>query len=209
MLDGLSRCTACPRLAAFVAEARAAHPDWHAAPVPPWGDGDGALLVVGLAPGLRGANRTGKPFCGDQSGAWVYGALHRAGWAATPEPGTTLTGATITNAVKCVPPQNKPTPGEITTCRQLWLREEIASSPASVIVALGRVAWDTLRALAGGEGPAFAHQVEHRLSLGGRFRWLLGSYHPSPLNTRTGRLSAAAFDAVFTRARALAALEGA
>jgi uracil-DNA glycosylase family 4 len=204
----LATCTACPRLAAFVAEARAQHPDWHAAPVPPWGPADAAVVCVGLAPGYRGANRTGRPFSGDQSGSWVYGALHAMGWARSADPleaGGALCGARITNAVKCVPPQNKPTPAEQRTCRERWLRAELVDGPARVFVAFGAVAHDALLGLAGVSRSAhpFTHGAEHRFELGGRPRVLLDSFHPSPLNTQTGRMTRDQFHAVFARAKAL------
>jgi uracil-DNA glycosylase family 4 len=146
----------------------------------------------------------------------VYGALHAMGWARSADPleaGGELCGARITNAVKCVPPQNKPTPEEQRTCRDLWLRAELADGPARVFVAFGAIAHDALLALAGAPRSAhpFAHGAEHRIVLGDRPRVLLDSFHPSPLNTQTGKLSRAQFHAVFTRAKALvdtAAREG-
>jgi uracil-DNA glycosylase family 4 len=204
-MPDLHTCTACPRLAAFVAEARAAHPDWHAAPVAPWGDPRAPILILGLAPGYRGANRTGRPFRGDRSGAWVYRALYEARLADSPDPeaaGGCLLGARITNAVKCVPPENKPTGHEIATCRALWLAGELADPALRVLVALGGVAHqailDTL-GLRRADHP-FAHAAEHALRDG---LVLLDSYHPSPHNSSTGRLSWEAFRAVFGRAAAL------
>ncbi|MFZ5475597.1 MAG: uracil-DNA glycosylase family protein [Myxococcota bacterium] len=192
-------CTACPRLAAFLADARARDPDYHARPVPPWGDPAARVLYVGLAPGYEGANRTGKPFSGDVSGEWVYGALAARGQAASPEPGSELAGAAITNAVKCCPPLNRPTAAEVRTCREKWLRAEVCGSPARVIVAFGSVAFRSVLALARQRVP-FAHGAEVDVEIGGEPRVLLGCYHPSPLNTRTGRMSRGMFDAVLDRA---------
>ena len=195
--DAVLACTACPRLAAFLAEARQRDPEFHNRPVPPWGLPDAAIVVVGLAPGYRGANRTGKPFCGDVSGAWVYETLFRYGLATSAEPGATVLDACITNAVKCCPPANRPLPIEIRTCRERWLVHEL--DEARVVVAFGGIAHASVLKAAGGKG-TFAHLAEHSLSGG---RTLLDSFHPSPLNTYTGRMSRAAFEAVFARAREL------
>ena len=205
----LLACRACPRLATFIDTARTDHPDWHNAPVPPWGPADARILVVGLAPGLRGANRTGRPFCGDQSGSWVYAALHAHGWAESPDPlraGGTLRGVRITNAVKCVPPANRPTPDEQRTCRERWFLPELAESPARVLVAFGNVAHDAILGAAGARRAEFpfAHGAEHTIVVGGRSRFLLDCFHPSPLNTQTGRMSRPQFEAVFGRAAILA-----
>ncbi|MFH1464528.1 MAG: uracil-DNA glycosylase [Pseudomonadota bacterium] len=209
-MPALHTCIACPRLAAFVAEARADHPDWHAAPVPPWGDPRASILILGLAPGYRGANRTGRPFNGDRSGAWVYRAIFEAGLAENPDPtlaGGRLMGARITNAVKCVPPQNKPTGVEIATCRGLWLAGELADPAVRVLVALGGVAHQAVVDSLGLRRAAhpFAHAAEHALPGG---RALLDSYHPSPHNSSTGRLSWEAFLGVFQRATALGRAAG-
>ena len=199
-------CEACPRLVAFREANRAAHPEWHNAPVPAFGDRDATLLVVGLAPGLKGANRTGIPFTGDASGDWLWSALHRHGFASSPsarEPGGTLTGAAITNAVKCVPPGNHPTGAESATCRAHLIREQAAFAGVRVVVALGRVAHEAwLRALGLKlRDYPFAHGAAHRLP-GGRV--LLDTFHPSPLNTNTGRLTRAAWNRVWKRAATLA-----
>lgn len=206
-------CALCPRLAAFLQQARLDHPDWHCRPVPPHGDPAARVLVVGLAPGFRGANRTGRPFCGDQSGHWLYRALFETGFASSPDPltaGGELSGLCITNAVKCVPPENKPTTTEILACRARWLDSELAASEAAVLIALGNIAHSSMVAMhlgAAGKGTAgafpFAHGATHRLHLGGKDRILLDSFHPSPLNTRTGRLSWEAFLGLFERARQL------
>lgn len=204
----LPACIACPRLAAFLADAREKEPStWHNRPVPPWGDPAPRLLVVGLAPGYRGANRTGRPFCGDTSGRWVYRALYELGLAECPDPdacGGTLHGARITNAVKCVPPKNLPRADEIRRCRELWLEEELRATPATGVVALGRVAWESVCAVAGlplAEAP-FIHGAACEARLGGRPVRLVASFHPSPQNTNTGRLTWAAFLGALARGAA-------
>jgi uracil-DNA glycosylase family 4 len=173
--------------------------------VPSFGADDGRLLIVGLAPGLRGANRTGRPFTGDYAGELLYGTLLKFGfaagtYAADPADGLMLIDAAIANAVRCVPPDNKPIPSEITTCRR-FLEGEIAARPSlAAIVALGRIAHDSaLRALK--LAPAaypFAHGAVHEC----RELRLYDSYHCSRYNTNTGRLTAAMFEAVFARIRA-------
>ncbi len=194
-------CPFCPRLAAFREVQRAAHPDWFNAPVPSFGDAQPTLLIVGLAPGLRGANRTGRPFTGDHAGRLLYDTLHKFGLAeghydARPDDGLALSRARIANAVRCVPPQNKPAPGEIATCRR-FLAAEIAGLPQlRAILALGAIAHQTVLAALGhrpGRFP-FAHGRLHVLPDG---RLLADSYHCSRLNTNTGRLTAAMFESVF------------
>lgn len=206
VFTALPQCVACPRLAAYLVDARASHPTHHNRPVGPWGDPRGDVLFVGLAPGFEGANRTGRPFCGDSSGARVFQMLNQHGWAPSSEPGTAVHGACITNAVKCVPPGNQPTPAEIQTCRERWLAPELLAHPASVIVAFGQVAFaSVLRVF--GEKPSrqkFAHGAEVRLRAApGARRTLLASFHPSPLNMNTGRLSQPQFEAIFARAGTL------
>ena len=189
---------------AFRESWRERQPDWHNAPVPSFGDRRARLLIVGLAPGLRGANRTGRPFTGDYSGALLYGTLKRFGFArgeyrADPDDGLRLVGAAIVNGVRCVPPQNKPTSAEINTCRQFLVSAIKAYGRAEAIVALGRIAHETtVRAL--GRKPAefpFNHGAEHDC---GRYR-LYDSYHCSRQNTNTGRLTQEMFEAVFQRVR--------
>ena len=192
-------CPLCPRLFAFRQEQRTANPSWHNAPVPSFGDLDARLLVVGLAPGLRGANRTGRPFTGDYAGDLLYGTLAKFGFsrgtfAADPGDGLELVDCLITNAVRCVPPANKPTPAEIRTCNA-FLAARIAALPRlKAIVALGRIAHDaTLDAL--GERRAahrFAHGARHQL---GPLQFF-DSYHCSRYNTNTNRLTPAMFEAV-------------
>ncbi|WP_135467729.1 uracil-DNA glycosylase [Crenalkalicoccus roseus] len=193
-------CPLCPRLVAFREANRAAWPDWHNAPVPAWGPLEAPLLIVGLAPGLRGANRTGRPFTGDFAGRLLYGTLLRFGLAAgtygeDPADGLALTGVRIANAVRCVPPENLPQPREIATCNR-FLQAELRAMPRlRGVLALGVVAHAAaLRAL--GLKPSrlrFAHGALHELP-GGLL--LADSYHVSRYNTQTGRLTAAMFEAV-------------
>lgn len=195
-------CTRCPRLVAYLEQNRARHPDYWNRPVPGFGDHDARLVIVGLAPGLHGANRSGRPFFMDASGEWLYGALERLGlWN-----GETLQGAYLLNAVKCLPPQNRPSRVELDACRP-WLAEELAAlSRARVVLALGAIAhaavlrcWE-VRPLA---SHPFAHgalaRIESRPPL-------LSSYHPSRQNTNTGRLTQAMWRAVFSRALRLSGL---
>ena len=193
-------CRRCPRLAAFLDEGRVRHPGYHCAPVAPFGDPAPRLLIVGLAPGFHGANATGRPFTGDYAGVLLYETLHRFGWASAPvsssrDDGLVLTGARITNAVKCVPPENKPTPAEIATCND-FLRAELGGLPAAtVVLALGAIAHGAVLRAQGLKASAckFAHGAEHRLP-GGRV--LIDSYHCSRYNTNTRRLTEEMFRAV-------------
>lgn len=195
----------CPRLVEFREEWRANEPAWHNAPVPAFGPIDAPLLIVGLAPGLRGANRTGRPFTGDYAGDLLYATLIEYGfargpYAAHPEDGLTLTGARIVNAVRCVPPQNKPTPEEIRTCRR-FLSAAIAEMPAlKVIVTLGKIAHDSTLAALGQKASRlkFGHGVSDEV---GSVR-LFASYHCSRYNTNTGVLTPEMFRSVFSAVRA-------
>ncbi|MBF0093268.1 MAG: uracil-DNA glycosylase [Alphaproteobacteria bacterium] len=196
-----SDCPLCPRLAVFREGNRASRPDWHNGPVPSFGGVDARVLVVGLAPGLRGANRTGRPFTGDAAGDLLYPTLLRFGFAegeyrASPDDGLRLKGCRITNAVRCVPPENKPTPGEVAACRSFLVGELAGLPRLRVIVALGRVAHEAVLAALGLRRSAtpFAHGAVHRLPDG---RALADSYHCSRYNTNTGRLTEAMFHAVF------------
>ena len=201
-------CRRCTRLAEFLDEGRARHPGYHCAPVAPFGDPAPRLLIVGLAPGFHGANATGRPFTGDYAGVLLYETLHRHGWASRPvsvarDDGLELTGCRITNAVKCVPPGNKPTPAEIATCNAFLARELESLPAATVILALGAIAHGAVlrsRGLAATRW-RLAHAAEHRLPDG---RVLVDSYHCSRYNTNTRRLTPAMFDAVVGRATALA-----
>ncbi|MFP5506774.1 MAG: uracil-DNA glycosylase [Gammaproteobacteria bacterium] len=196
-------CRACPRLATFLDEVRARHPDYHARPVAPFGDPAPRLLIVGLAPGMHGANRSGRPFTGDHAGVLLYETLHRFGYASAPQSisvddGLTLSGCRITNAVKCLPPANKPDPGEIRECNR-FLAAEIAALPEhATILALGQIAHQAvLRALGLKlKDYPFAHASDHRLPGGRR---LVSSYHCSRYNTQTRRLTPEMFEAVFTQ----------
>ena len=200
-------CTRCPRLAGFLGECRRAHPGYHNRPVAPFGGAAARLTVVGLAPGLHGANRSGRPFTGDFAGILLYASLHRHGFASAPvsehvDDGLRLVDARITNAVKCLPPANKPTPAEIRTCNA-FLATELDALPAGhVVLALGRIAHDAVLMARGLKAAQarFAHAAEHALPGGVT---LLDSYHCSRYNQNTRRLTPAMFDAVLARARVL------
>jgi uracil-DNA glycosylase family 4 len=194
-------CRACPRLAGFLDDVRTRHPDYHARPVPAFGDPAPRLLIVGLAPGMHGANRSGRPFTGDYAGVLLYATLHKFGYASAPESisrddGLKLTGCRITNAVKCLPPANKPEPAEIRACNA-FLAAELAALPAHAgILALGQIAHQAIlraQALKLRDYP-FAHGSDHRLPNGRR---LVSSYHCSRYNTQTRRLTPEMFEAVF------------
>jgi len=194
-------CALCPRLAKFRTEQRAAHDDWHNAPVPSFGPLDARLLIVGLAPGLKGANRTGRPFTGDYAGDLLYATLLKFGharghYAARPDDGLTLRDCRITNAVRCVPPENKPTPAEISTCRTFLAAEIAAMTNLAAVLALGAVAHGSVLGALGERRAAhgFAHGAVHHLK-GGLV--LADSYHCSRYNTNTGRLTPAMFEDVF------------
>ena len=197
-------CPRCPRLVAFREELRVEHPDWWNAPVNAFGDPAAWLAIVGLAPGKHGANRTGRPFTGDYAGDLLFATLGKFGFTegeydARPDDGLQLKGAMIINAVKCLPPQNKPTPEEIRTCRP-FLEGQVAALPnARVFVALGQIAHQSAVKILGGRLPKakFGHLAEHRMP-GGQV--LIDRYHCSRYNTNTGRLTAEMFEAVFERA---------
>ncbi len=200
-------CAACPRLASYRAENRAAFPDWSNAPVSSFGEADARLLIVGLAPGLRGANRTGRPFTGDHAGELLYETLIRFGFAAgvydrRPDDGLTLVDCAIVNAVRCAPPQNRPTPGEIASCR-IYLSQSLGALPhLRAILALGRVAHESVLRALGVRSAAFpfAHEVRHAVKPDGAV--LFDSYHCSRYNTNTGVLTEAMFHRVFASIRA-------
>lgn len=200
-------CPLCPRLAAAREDLRIAHPTWFNAPVPAFGDPEAWLAIVGLAPGLQGANRTGRPFTGDFAGVLLYETLIKYGfatgdYAAKPDDGLELTGAMIINAVRCVPPQNKPTPDEIRTCRP-FLESPLAALPnVRVVVALGQIAHQSAVKALGGKLPKyrFGHLAEYVLPSGVT---LIDSYHYSRYNQNTGRLTAEMFEAVFARVKEL------
>lgn len=197
-------CALCPRLAAFRASNAAAHGDWFNAPVPSFGPQDAGLLIVGLAPGLRGANRTGRPFTGDFAGDLLYETLAAHGlaqgtYAARADDGLILLGARIANAVRCVPPENKPTAAEINTCRPFLVAELNGPAPPRVVLALGKIAHDSVVRAFGLRLSAmpFAHGAVHALGEG---RWLFDSYHCSRYNQNTGRLTPAMFREVVAAA---------
>ncbi len=202
-------CRRCERLAGFLDEVKGQHPAYHCRPVAPFGSLAHRLLVVGLAPGLHGANRTGRPFTGDHAGILLYRTLHAHGFASLPASVSAgddlrLVDCRITNAVKCLPPANKPLPAEVRRCNHFLIAELQAVPEAGVIVALGAVAHGAvLRALALRPAAAhFAHGAEHELP---RHRRLIDSYHCSRYNTQTRRLTAPMFDRIFARARHLLA----
>ena len=202
----MGRCRVCPRLVDHLASIRREYPTYHAAPVTPWGSTSARLLVVGLAPGMHGANRTGRPFTGDASGAFLFESLFRAGFASTPDANTArLMNARITNAVRCLPPANRPTAAEVGNClgylnhelRQLWrpgLRKP------RCVLALGRIAHEAVARAAGCRPAPFAHGSERVLAPG---LVLLDTYHPSRQNTNTGRLTRVMLDRVARRAAEL------
>ncbi len=194
-------CPLCPRLVGYRAAQRAAHPEWHNAPVPSFGDEAAELLIVGLAPGLRGANRTGRPFTGDHAGGLLYATLRKFGFAegeydARPDDGLALRRARIANAVRCAPPQNKPATAEVAACRRFLAGEIAGLSRLRAILALGAIAHHAALAALGLRRASFpfAHGRVHALPDG---RLLADSYHCSRLNTNTGRLTTAMFEAVF------------
>lgn len=200
-------CTQCPRLVGFLRDTHAQYPDYHCKPVPAFGDDKARLLIVGLAPGLHGANATGRPFTGDASGVVLYETLHQFGFASqaqsvSVDDSLVLTDCRITNAVKCLPPQNKPTSEEIRTCNT-FLQVEIAELPEqSVILALGSIAHNAVLRACGEKLSAykFGHNALHRLPSG---HVLLDSYHCSRYNTQTKRLTPDMFAAVFSHVRQL------
>jgi uracil-DNA glycosylase family 4 len=196
-------CPLCPRLVRFRQELRSQHPDWWNAPVPAFGETNAWLAIVGLAPGKKGANRTGRPFTGDYSGEIFYSTLLKYGLAqgdydGDPEDGLRLNGAIVLNAVKCVPPANKPTPEEIATCGHYLEASFAALDRVRVIVALGQIAHIAAARLLGlWPSAKFAHGAE---ALAPDGRVLLSSYHCSRQNTNTGKLTPEMFESVFRRA---------
>ncbi|MFL6856485.1 MAG: uracil-DNA glycosylase [Allosphingosinicella sp.] len=201
-------CPLCPRLVGFREALREEHPDWWNAPVPHFGDPDAWLAICGLAPGKQGANRTGRPFTGDFAGLLLYETLAKFGLArgrydARADDGLRLEGVAIVNSVKCVPPQNKPTPDEIATCTRTYFQPALAALPgARILVALGQIAHNAAVRAAGARLSQcrFGHLAEHRLPDG---RVLIDSYHCSRYNQNTNRLTAIMFEQVFERALAL------
>lgn len=198
-------CRACPRLAAFLDKVRADHPAYHCAPVPPFGPASARLLVVGLAPGKHGANASGRPFTGDHAGILLYRTLHEFGFASAPESRAAdddlaLRDCRVTNAVKCLPPDNKPTGPETRTCNA-YLTAELEHFPPAVVIALGRVAHEAVLRALGARASAhpFAHGREHTVGEGAPV--VLDCYHCSRYNTQTRRLTESMFRDIFRRAR--------
>jgi uracil-DNA glycosylase family 4 len=206
-------CRQCPRLAEYLAECRRCHPEYWARPVPGFGDPQARLLVVGLAPALHGGNRHGRVFTGDSSGAWLWRALHELGLASAPDSPDAQSplaayGVYVTNAVRCVPPGNRPAPAEIAACSAFLKRELELLPEVRVILALGRIAHDAcVRILAGGPLSAhpFAHGAAHELA--GRPEWLVDTYHPSRQNTNTRVLTWEMWAGVIARAAEHADIE--
>ncbi len=197
-------CRECPRLAGFLDDVQERYPDYYCRPVPPFGTADARFLIVGLAPGMHGANRSGRPFTGDHAGILLYQMLHKYGFASrdhseAADDGLELIDCRITNAVKCLPPDNKPVGAEINTCNR-FLSNELAALPAdAVVMALGGIAHRAIVKALGRRQVEFkfGHAALHDLD---RFQ-LLDSYHCSRYNTNTGRLTEAMFDAIFAKAR--------
>ena len=198
-------CALCPRLVDFRMAQRIAHPDWHNAPVPSFGDISARLLIVGLAPGLKGANRTGRPFTGDYAGDLLDATLKRFGfarghYAQHKEDGFSLLDCRVSNAARCVPPENKPLPDEVATCRR-FLTAEIGSMPKlRALLALGQIAHGAVLSALGHRKSAYAfkHGAIYALPDG---KILADSYHCSRYNTNTGKLTTAMFEAVFEQLR--------
>ncbi len=217
------RCTRCPELRAYIAEVarekKRAHRDctYWGKPVPAFGDARARLMLVGLAPGAHGSNRTGRPFTGDASGNFMYPALYRAGFASQPSAvdrndGLELHDCLITAAVRCAPPRNKPTPRELRNCFPYLLEEFDALPRLRVVVGLGSIGFHAALAMLRDRGfgiepakPAFAHGAEAVASSGARKIVAIASYHPSRQNTNTGKLTVPMFDAIFRRAGAILA----
>ena len=200
-------CRRCSRLAAFLDQVKSEYPNYYCKPVPPFGASDPALLVVGLAPGMHGANATGRPFTGDHAGILLYQTLYKYGFASAPasvsvDDELKLIDCRITNAVKCLPPQNKPVGAEIRLCRDYLSAELDALAPGGVVLALGSIAHKSIVAGFGvpQKAAVFGHAAEHVMP---RNITLIDSYHCSRYNTQTKRLTTAMFEQVFARAREL------
>ncbi len=200
-------CTRCPRLASFLEQVRADYPDYHGLPVEPFGVKNPDLLIVGLAPGMHGANATGRPFTGDYAGVLLYETLFKTGFSNQPESvsrddGLKLINCRITNAVKCLPPQNKPTGDEIRLCNDFLANELRGLKGRKILIALGSIAHNAILKALGIKQSVhkFGHAAEHQLE--GGFT-LIDSYHCSRYNTQTKRLTAPMFEQVFERAREL------
>jgi uracil-DNA glycosylase len=204
-------CVLCPRLAAFHQENRRAYPTWFNGPVPSFGEDQSSFLIVGLAPGLKGANRTGRPFTGDHAGHLLYGSLLKYGFASgqydeRPDDGLKLINCRITNAVRCVPPQNKPLPSEIKQCN-FFLKSQLQELPhLQVILALGAIAHSSILSaleLAPLKNWPFKHGAIYEINQNNRKLWLVNSYHCSKYNTSTKRLTEPMFYQVIEKCRNL------
>jgi len=198
-------CALCPRLVDFRMAQRAVHADWHNAPVHSFGNISAQVLIVGLAPGLKGANRTGRPFTGDYAGDLLYATLKKFGYARGEyaqhkDDSLTLIDCRISNGVRCVPPENKPLPEEVAACRQFLIAEIAAMPKLRAILALGQISHGAVLTALGQRKSAFAfkHAAMHALPDG---RLLADSYHCSRYNTNTGKLTTAMFETVFTELR--------
>lgn len=200
-----SHCQECSRLTVFLKDIKEKHPDYHCAPVPPFGDGEAQLLIVGLAPGMHGANATGRPFTGDHAGILLYQTLYDFGFSNQPisvsaDDDLELKNCRITNAVKCLPPANKPKGEEVRQCNH-YLQAELESLPEkSIVLALGKIAHDAVIRACGRKLSEFrfAHAAEHKPN---EKLILLDSYHCSRYNTQTKRLTTKMFADIFVRAR--------
>ncbi len=200
-------CRACPRLADFLDEIKCQHPDYHARPVPPFGDPVARVLIVGLAPGMHGANASGRPFTGDHAGILLYETMYKYGFSSAPvsistDDGLSLKNCRVTNAVKCLPPQNKPIGSEVNNCNSFLKTELLAMPEDSVLIALGSIAHNSvIKALSLRQKVfKFGHNHLHQVKDGIQ---LLDSYHCSRYNTQTRRLTTDMFEQVFARARDL------
>ena len=198
-------CRRCPRLAQFLDDVKAKYPEYYCGPVPPFGKSDARFLIVGLAPGMHGANRSGRPFTGDHAGILLYETLHEFGFSSHAESiaaddALQLIDCRITNAVKCLPPDNKPVGAEINTCNSFLANELNTISKNSVVLALGGIAHRAIIKAVGGKQAdfKFAHAAQHDLE--GRFT-MVDSYHCSRYNTNTGRLTPEMFRTVFAKVR--------
>lgn len=203
-------CSLCDRLVAYREENAEKHPDWFNGAVPSFGDPNARLLIVGLAPGVTGANRTGRPFTGDWAGDLLYQTIEKFGfstgvYAQSADDGLKLRGAMITNAVRCVPPQNKPVGAEINQCRPFLIDRINSLAELKVILPLGKIAHDSVIRALGGKLSAhpFGHESEYIMGAGEKKLTVISSYHCSRYNTNTKRLTPEMFEAVFRRAKEL------
>lgn len=205
-----ANCKKCKRLVRFIRQVKKQYPDYFCQPVPAFGDDKARLLIVGLAPGMHGANATGRPFTGDASGEMLYHTLYEFGFATKAESisandNLQLTNCRISNAVKCLPPENKPVAEEINNCNRYLVAELNHLPDKAVIIALGSIAHNAVLKALGAKRKAcpFGHQSEYELPVVNKHVTLLSSYHCSRYNTQTGRLTQSMFNSIFSRARQL------